>query len=33
MLEEEVYHIINYFPHWFWAWMLILALAAQVGRK
>ena len=25
-LETEVYHILNYFPHWVWAWMILLAL-------
>lgn len=32
-LETEVYHILNYFPHWMWAWALLTALASQVGRK
>lgn len=26
MLEEEVYHILNYFPHGLWAWGLLFFL-------
>ena len=26
-LETELYHVLNYFPHGLWAWMLILFLA------
>ena len=31
-LETEVYHIINFFPHWLWAWMLLLSLIGKVGK-
>jgi hypothetical protein len=33
VLEEEIYHIINYFPHWVWAWVLLTALAASAVKK
>lgn len=25
-LEEQLYHILNFFPQWVWAWTLLAAL-------
>jgi len=32
MLEEEIYHILNFFPHWFWAVALLIFLIKPGGK-